>query len=90
LFIDITPAPCFAWLEGLDDGMLGRVKMLGRVPVGRAIAAAYMATNQANTEMDPPAADFQAIFTALGAGGNLLDLTYMHAFHFKLLLINRA
>lgn len=66
--------------------MLGRVKMLGRVPVGRAIAAAYMAANQANTEMDPPTTGFQALFTALGAGGDLLDLTDMGAFHFKLLL----
>ena len=65
--------------------MLGGVKMLGRVSVGRAIAAADMAANQANTEMDPPATDFQALFTAFGAGGNLLDLTYMRAFHHKFL-----
>ena len=36
--------------------------------------------------MDPPAAGFQALFTALGARGDLLDLSYMGAFHRKLLL----
>jgi hypothetical protein len=57
-FINITPAPGFARFEGLDDGMFGRVKMLGRVPVGGVVTTAHVAANQTNTEMDPPIAGF--------------------------------
>ena len=32
-FVNIAPAPVFAWLEGLDDGMVGSVVVFGGVPV---------------------------------------------------------
>ena len=85
MFIDITPAPRFTGLEGLDDRMFGGVKMFSCVPVGGVVTTAHVAANQTNTEMDPPTADFQALFTALGARCNFLDLTYMGAVHCKFL-----
>src|SRR5665213_3452483 len=37
-FIDIAPAPTFGRIIALDDRMLRRVKMLGRMPVRRVVA----------------------------------------------------
>jgi hypothetical protein len=32
-FVNVAPAPIFAWLKGLDNGMLGRVEMFGSMLV---------------------------------------------------------
>jgi hypothetical protein len=66
--INVTPAPIFARLEGLDDGVMRRMKMFGGVLVFGAIAAADVATGEAEAEMDPGVAGLQAVFAALGAG----------------------
>jgi len=47
--IDITPTPVFARLEGLNNWMVGCMKMLGGMLVLRRITAANMATNKALT-----------------------------------------
>jgi hypothetical protein len=47
--IDITPTPVFTWLEGLNNWMVGCMKMLGGMFVLRRITAANMATNKALT-----------------------------------------
>jgi hypothetical protein len=60
--VDITPAPIFARLDGTDDGMAGRVIVLGGVPVLGGIAASDMAAKQAKPEMDPGVAGLHAIF----------------------------
>ena len=55
--IDVTPAPAFGRIISLDNGMLGFVKMRGRVPVRRLIAAANMAAGSAQAQMQPRRTD---------------------------------
>ena len=45
--VDVTPAPVFTGLEGLDDRVIGRVEMLCGVLVLRGVAAADVSTDQA-------------------------------------------
>ena len=45
--IDVATAPVFAWLEGLDDRVIGRMEVFGRVLVLRGVAAANMPTDEA-------------------------------------------
>jgi hypothetical protein len=75
--VDVTPAPIFTGLEGLDDGMIRRVKMLGCMFILRRVTTADMSTDQAFAQVDPRVPDFQAVFTAISAGCNLLDLIKM-------------
>jgi hypothetical protein len=72
--IEVTPTPVFAWFKGLDDRMVGVVKMFGGMAIWGRVAAADVAADQTKTQMDPPAARLQAIFAALGAGRDRLDL----------------
>jgi hypothetical protein len=51
--VNVTPAPIFAWLKGLDNGMLRRVKMLCCVFILRGIAAAHVSADKAEAQMDP-------------------------------------
>ena len=51
--VHVAPAPVFAGLEGLDDGVVGRVEMFRGVLVLRVIAAADVAALQTEPEMDP-------------------------------------
>lgn len=51
--VDVAPAPALWRIIRLDDGMSGRAKMLGRVPIGRFIAAADMPAPSADTQMHP-------------------------------------
>jgi hypothetical protein len=44
--IHVTPAPVFALFKGLDDRVLGGMKMLGGMLVGRRIATADMAADE--------------------------------------------
>lgn len=52
--------------------MLG-VKMFCGVFVFRTIAAADVAAGEAQAQVDPVVADFQAILAAVGAGGDVVD-----------------
>jgi len=45
--IDVAPAPVFAWLEGLDDRVIGRMEVFGRVLVFRGVATANVPTDEA-------------------------------------------
>jgi hypothetical protein len=54
--------------------MPGGMKMLGSVFIGRLIAAAHMATDTADTQMNPPTARLQAFFAAIGAWFDFLNL----------------
>jgi hypothetical protein len=62
-FIDVTPGPPFAWLEGCDDGVARVMEMSRGVAARRTVATADVATAQAEPEMDPRRAQFQALFT---------------------------
>lgn len=78
-FVDVTPAPPFWRIVGLDDRVPGRVKMFCRVPVWRLIAATDMATGAANPQMQPRVTQFQAFLTPQSARNNVTDCREMFA-----------
>jgi hypothetical protein len=55
------------------------MKMFGRVFVFRGIAAAHVTARQAQPQMDPRIARFQALFAAAGVGLHVVDLIQMMA-----------
>jgi hypothetical protein len=55
-----------------DSGTASR--LAGGVFVGRIITAADVTTNEAQSQVNPPTANFQAILTALSAGRYVLNL----------------
>src|SRR5215472_10533631 len=65
-FINIAPAPILARLERADDRMLRLVEVLGGVLVLRGVAAPDVAAGQAQAQVDPGVAHFEAFFTAVG------------------------
>jgi hypothetical protein len=82
----VTPAPIFAGLERLNDGVTTGVVMLGGMLVGGGVAAADVAAGEADPQMDPPATGFETIFTPfLGAGGYFLNLIKVLANHYSFL-----
>jgi enamine deaminase RidA (YjgF/YER057c/UK114 family) len=80
-FIDITPAPVFAWFERLNNRVFGGVVVFCSVLIGRGIAAANMAANQADAQVNPAPANFQTIFATLGAWRYFADLVSVGASH---------
>jgi len=44
------------------------MKVLGRMLIGRGVAAAHVSADFAHTKMDPFSADFQTLFAAFAAG----------------------
>jgi len=78
-FIDVTPAPTFRRIVGLDDRVHGRVKMFCCVPVWRLIAATDMATGAADPQMQPGVTGFQAFLTPRRAWKNVADCWEMFA-----------
>lgn len=77
--VHIAPAPVFAGLERLDDGMFRGMKMFGGVLVLRAVAAADVAADQAKSQMDPRIADLQAILAAVRAGLHFANFVHVLA-----------
>jgi len=57
--------------------MLTSVKMLGRVFVFRAVAAADVPAREAQSQVNPIVATLQTLFAAIGMGCNRLDLIKM-------------
>jgi len=80
-FVDIAPTPLFTGLERLDDRMIRRAKMFGRVFVFRRIATADVPADHAESQVYPCVANLQAVFTAIGAGCYFADLIEMCASH---------
>ncbi len=58
-FLDVTPAPPFRRIIGLDDRVPGRVKMFCCVPIWRLITAPDMAAGTADPQMQPRVTRFQ-------------------------------
>src|ERR1700730_11850611 len=71
--IDITPAPAFRRIVALDHRMAGGMEVLGRMLVGRIVAAADMAAAAADPQMQPFAAAFQAFLAAERARRDAAD-----------------
>jgi len=72
--VNVTPAPVLIWLEGLHDRVVGRMEMPGGMRILRLVAAADMPAFKADAQVDPGAADFQAILAPIRAR---CDLTYL-------------
>jgi hypothetical protein len=73
-FVDVTPTPIFAPFKRPHDGVLGFFEVLGGVPVLGGIAAADVAANLAEAQMDPRIAHLQALFASIGVRGWALYL----------------
>lgn len=87
--IDIAPPPPFRRIIAFDDGVPRRVKMLGRVPVGRVVAAADVTTRPAQTQMHPGRPKLQTFLATERAGDDIADVLHMFAFHRHLRSSNR-
>ena len=76
--IDITPAPVLARLEAAHNGVLGFVKVLGGVTVGRIVAAADVTAFETEPQMHPLVAGLDAFLAPLRRLGrdivNLRDM----------------
>lgn len=79
--IDVTPAPVLARFVRLHDGMLSVMEVLGGVFVRRAIATADVTADETHAQVDPPGADFQALFAAVGRRGDVANLGNMITVH---------
>jgi len=77
--IDIAPAPVLARLKRSDDRVTGAPEMSGGVLVRRAVAAAHVAANHAESEVNPRSATPQAVVAAVGARGDGADLVEVGA-----------
>jgi hypothetical protein len=75
--VDVTPAPFFARLERFHNRVVGRVEMLGRVAILRVVAAADVAADHAEAQVQPPIAQVQALFATITARRDFLDLIDM-------------
>ena len=75
--VDVTPAPIFAGLEGLDNGMAAGMEMFGSVLVFRRVTAANMPANKAFAQVYPRVTNFQAILAAISTGRDIPDLIEM-------------
>jgi hypothetical protein len=65
-FVNVAPAPALSRLEGLDNRMVGCVKMFSGVTIGRRIATADVTAGQTETQMNPSRTDQQAFLAAVG------------------------
>ena len=78
-FVDKAPAPVFAALDGLHNGMLSGVEVLGGVFVLGGVAATDVAALEAEAEVDPGVAGLEALLAAFGVGVNVADLVEVGA-----------
>src|SRR6201996_185651 len=72
-FIDVTPAPSFRRIIGLDDRVPGCGKMFCCVPIWRLIAATDMAAGATDPQMQPGVTRFQAFLTPRRARNDIAD-----------------
>lgn len=79
LCIHIAPAPIFVGFNGLDDGVLGLMKVFGRMFVLGLVAAADVPAGEAQTQVNPGFAHFQTFLTARAARRDRADLVQMSA-----------
>jgi hypothetical protein len=78
-FINVTPAPAFGRIIGFNDRVIGCMKMLRCVAVGRLITATDMTAGSADAQMQPRIAQLQAFFAPKGTGNNVANSRQMPA-----------
>ena len=80
--VEEAPAPVLAGLEGLDDRVADPMRMQACVATGRRIAAADVATAQAQAQVHPGRAEPETFLTTLGRPGrHPADLVAVGADH---------
>jgi len=77
--VHITPAPSLGRVIALDDGVGGRVEMLGRMAIGRVIATTDMAAGASKAQMHPPRPGLEAFLAAVGTRRDVDDGMIMRA-----------
>src|SRR5438309_4291807 len=75
----VAPEPLLARLEGANNRMPGRLRVLGGVPVLGVVAAAHIAAAHAQTEVHPPVSCPQAILAAVARRSYLPNLVEVRA-----------
>ena len=64
--VRVTEAPTFAGFERFDHRMAACLKVLGRVPVDRIVAAPDVPAHSAESEVHPPIAGLETFLAACG------------------------
>lgn len=76
--VSVTPAPRLSRLERAHNRMCRLMEMLGRMLVGRRIAATHVTALQAQAKVYPATARLQTLFTTLRSAGchlsNLIEM----------------
>jgi hypothetical protein len=70
-------APVLSRLKGLNNRVVGRMEMPGRVLILRGVTATNMATDEAEAQVNPTITGFQALLAAARTWGDLLYLVEM-------------
>jgi hypothetical protein len=76
-FIDETPAPVLARLDGPHDRVLCHVEVFRGVLVLRVVTASHVSTDHAEPQMHPCVAHFHAFFAYMNLGLPNLDLIHV-------------
>src|SRR4051794_23322539 len=66
--VRVAIGPGLAWLIRADHRVARGVMVLGRVSIRRLVATADMAALEAQSQVDPNAAAFEALLATLSAG----------------------
>jgi hypothetical protein len=77
--INITPAPVLSGLKRFDDGMIRLVKVLCGMFILGGVAAADMAADHTQAQMNPIIAHFHAFLTAQATRRDVLHLIEVRA-----------
>jgi hypothetical protein len=88
--IDVAPSPPFAGLERRDDGVADLMEMSRGVAVRRAVTTADVATRQAQAQMDPRGADFQAFFAPESPGRTWFEIDHVFTSHDHVCTLTRV
>src|SRR5207248_2552551 len=90
--VDEAPLPALSRLEAADERVARGVEVLRRVLVPGRVAAADVAADLTETEMDPVVSDLQAVLAARGARGHVATLIEVRAdfAHVRLLQERRS
>src|ERR1700678_2196119 len=78
--VHVTPDPAFSGFDRTNQRMLGVVKVFGGVLVLGGVATAHVAADQAQTQVDPRVAKFDALLANVRLGGSYFDLIKVSAF----------
>ena len=77
--IDVAPGPSLAGLEGRNHRVAGPLEVFRGVAARRTVTTSDVTAAQAETQMNPQCAEFQALLTTKRPWRNRLKLVQMLA-----------